>query len=290
MDKVLVVDDEPDTANLAKMILEDAGYRVTCASGGDEALKTVETSAPDLILLDLVMPGKSGLQVCKILRDQSWTRRTPVIMFTVLGRPVDKKLTSDAGANAHLTKPFTKETLLSEVAKFISAAKAGKFSNQLGMDHKQLLGRKILVEFDPRTDYERVVRDFTLECVSHGEKTIILSREGSVIRQVLQSEMNIEFMELDPTIKFSSLLSDNEGRSLSLVLDNLTDLSLSRSEEVAYKFTQNSLLVLAEQRVTAIFLVNPLAHNEKSIASLRGLFSNQLTYENHCLKFVRSAA
>ncbi len=290
MDKILVVDDEPDTANLAKIILEEAGYRVICASEGLEALKKVEISSPDLVLLDLVMPGMSGLEVCKILKGQSWTRQTPVIIFTVLGRPIDRKLTGEAGANAHLTKPFTKEGLLSEVEGLLKEAKAGKFSKQLGIEHGELTGRKILLEFDPRTDYDRIIRDFALECRSYGEEVIVLSRKESAILQVLEGEENINFVNLDPTrILFSPILVENEDRTLSLVVDNLTDIALSRSEEDAYRFTQNSLNVLAIPTVTAVYLVNPLAHDQKAIASLRGLFSNQLVYENRCINLVRFA-
>jgi len=290
MDKILVVDDEPDTANLAKMILEDAGYQVTCASEGAEALKKIESSCPDLILMDLVMPGMSGLEVCKILKGQSWTRPTPVIIFTVLDRPIDRKLTSNAGANAHLIKPFTKEALLSEVEVLLKEAKESKFSDQLGITHDELNGRKILLEFDPRTDYDRIVRDYALECKFHNELVIVFSRRESAIQQAVEGEEGIRCTELDSTMKFSPLLAEDDGRPLSFIVDSLSDLAVSRSEDEAYRFAQNSLNVLATPRVSAIYLVNPQAHNEKAIASLRGLYSNQLTYANHTLSSVRFAA
>jgi CheY-like chemotaxis protein len=290
MDKILVVDDEPDTANLAKMILEDAGYQVTCASEGAEALKMIESSCPDLVLMDLVMPGMSGLQVCKILKDQSWTRPTPVIIFTVLDRPSDRTLTSNARANAHLVKPFTREALLSEVEVLLKNAKQSKFSDQLNITHDALIGRKILLEFDPRTDYDRIVRDYALECKSHNELVFVLSRKESAIQQGLEGEEGIRFTEFDSTMKFSPLLAENDEKPLSFVVDSLSDLALSRSENEAYRFAQNSLNALATPRVSAIYLVNPQAHNEKALASLRGLYSNQLTYKNHTLTSVRFAA
>ncbi len=106
MDRIMVVDDEPDIVNLVSKILQKAGYWVSSASTGDQALEAIETEAPDLILLDLVMPGKSGLEVCKILKSQPKTKDIPVIMFTALGRDVDRNLSSWAGADAHITKPF----------------------------------------------------------------------------------------------------------------------------------------------------------------------------------------
>ncbi len=64
---------------------------------------------PDLILLDVVMPGKSGLEVCKILKVSSQDQHIPVVMFTALGRDVDRKLGAEAGADGHFIKPFTPE-------------------------------------------------------------------------------------------------------------------------------------------------------------------------------------
>jgi len=272
------------------MILQDAGYKVTCASEGAEALKMVESSCPDLVLMDLVMPGMSGLQVCKVLKDQPWTRPTPVIIFTVLDRPSDRTLTSNAGANAHLVKPFSKEVLLSKVEALLKKAKESKFSDQLNITHDDLIGRKILLEFDPRTDYDRIVRDYALECKFHNELVFVFSRRESAVQQGLEGEEGIQFTEFDATVKFSPLLSENGERPLSFIVDSLSELALSRSENEAYRFAQNSLNALATPRVSAIFLVNPQAHNEKAIASLRGLYSNQLTYGNHTLSSVRFPA
>ena len=79
------------------MILEKEGYWVSSASNGEEALQLLEQHDPDLVLLDLVMPGKSGLEVCEIIKTQARTKNIPVIMFTALGRDVDRKLSAWAG-------------------------------------------------------------------------------------------------------------------------------------------------------------------------------------------------
>ena len=110
-DKILIVDDAPDTIHLTKLILEGIGYQAVSASDGDEALQKMNSEMPDLILLDLVMPGKSGLEVCRILKTQPMTKLIPVIMFTALGREIDKKLVKDAGADGHLIKPFQEDEL-----------------------------------------------------------------------------------------------------------------------------------------------------------------------------------
>jgi len=129
-DKVLVVDDEADILDLARMILEEDGYCVVEASSGDEALLKAEAENPDLILLDVVMPGKSGLEVCKTLKSQAKTKNIPVVMFTVFYQEMDMKLSRDAGAKGYLTKPFTPESLLTAVNKYIEEAKAYEFSKQ----------------------------------------------------------------------------------------------------------------------------------------------------------------
>ena len=160
----MVVDDEVDIINLLKLILEAEGYEVVTAVSGDQALELAEIETPDLVLLDLMMPGKSGLETCKCLKVQPRTRNTPVIIFSALGREVDKKQTAEAGASAHVTKPFNNIGLLTEVKRCLNEIRGWKFSKQLGVEHSKLVGKKILLEFDPTTDYERVVRDFVSEC------------------------------------------------------------------------------------------------------------------------------
>ena len=126
-DKILIVDDESDILNLAKVILEKNGFRVVDASDGDEALVKAEAEMPDLVLLDVVMPGRSGLEICKILKTQVTTKHTPVVMFTVLGRDVDRKLGTEAGADGQLTKPFTSDALLTEVKLHLDKTRADNF-------------------------------------------------------------------------------------------------------------------------------------------------------------------
>ena len=111
MDKILVTDDEPDILNLAKLNLEAAGFEVITATNAEETLSKADSELPDLILHDVVMPGMGGFEVCKILKEQSKTRLIPVVLFTALGRDVDRKMGSDAGADGFVTKPFTSEEL-----------------------------------------------------------------------------------------------------------------------------------------------------------------------------------
>lgn len=125
-EKILVVDDEADVRNLTKMMLEGAGYEVIQASNGDEALAKVATETPNLVLLDVVMPGKSGFEVCKTLKANERTRKIPVIIFTVLGREVDFRLSIESGADEFLSKPLKPEdmsNLVKEIRTQLDKAK-----------------------------------------------------------------------------------------------------------------------------------------------------------------------
>lgn len=283
MDKLLVVDDESDIISLLKLVLEAEGYQVVSALSGDEALNLAEIEAPDLVLLDLMMPGKSGLETCRQLKNQHRTSSIPVIIFSALGRDVDKKLTAEAGASAHITKPFNNVGLLTEVRRCLNEAKGWKFSRQLGIEHNKLGGKKILLEFEPRTDYERLVRDFALECAFLGESVIIMTKKGSSIHQAVDGDQGIKFIDLERAPELLPVLKENSDGPLSMVIDSLTDLALSGYFDGSgyngmYKFVQSTIETIDEPSITALFLLNPSAHDPKDIASVRGVFSNQLVY------------
>ena len=132
VDRILVADDEPDIVNLAKVILEGEGYQVSVASNGVEALRKAEAELPDLILLDVIMPAKSGWEVCKTLKSQDKTKHIPVVIFTVLSKPlgddVSRMRAEEAGCDGYLAKPFTPEGLLAEVKKHLDQARVQRLS------------------------------------------------------------------------------------------------------------------------------------------------------------------
>ncbi len=284
MDKLLVVDDEPDIISLLKLVLEAEGYQITPALSGDEALRLTEIEVPDLILLDLMMPGKSGLETCRYLKNNPRTRNIPVIVFSALGREVDKKLTAEAGANAHLTKPFNNLGVLTEIKRCLGEARGLKFSKQLGIEHSKLMGKKMLLEFEPSTDYDRFVRDFALECAFLQEPVVVMTQKASSIRQALEGDQGIRFIDLERlTWRLLSVVKENSEGPLSLVVDSLTDLAFNEDPDGGeyrgmYKFAQYAVQVLAEPRITAVFLMNASAHDPKDVASVRGVFNNQLLY------------
>jgi CheY-like chemotaxis protein len=273
----MVVDDEMQMVEAAKMVLEGEGYQVISASNGDEALQKVDGEMPDLILLDMMMPGKSGLEVCKILKGNAKNRHIPVVMFTALGRDVDRKLGAEAGADGYFTKPFAPEALIAEVKKHVNQARAEKFSKQLGTEHGQLRGKKLLFEFDPSAPYERCVRDYVLECLHHGEVVVVFSKKGNAVRRAVEDEKGVEFFDVTPGSMLSPILEKHREEPLSLVYDSLTDLALSVDMKTAYAFARNAIELLSKPTATALFLLNPSAHDPRDTASLRGLLSSQVT-------------
>ena len=112
MSSVLVVEDESAIAELISINLRRAGYEVTIATSADQAQSLVDRVLPDLVLLDWMLPGQSGLQLARRWRGDARTRELPIIMLTARNEEADKISGLDAGADDYLTKPFsTKEQI-----------------------------------------------------------------------------------------------------------------------------------------------------------------------------------
>jgi len=167
--------------------------------------------------------------------------------------------------------------------------RTGKFSAQLGVEHKALLGKKMLFEFDPSTPYQKVIRDFALECVFNKETIIVLTPSGSVIQRALEGDEGVKVINLTHDTMLSPILEENAERPLNLIYDSLTDLALSTDSRTAYRFAMNSLRQLSDPRTTALFLLNPSAHEPKDVSSLRGLFSSQVFYGKEGMSRIKFA-
>lgn len=115
MATVLIVEDEQAIALLIKYNLEKAGYETICVSQGDKVLPEVEKNNPSLILLDWMLPEISGLELCKIIRNNPDYKNTPIIMLTAKGQEEDKVAGLSAGADDYVTKPFSVPELLARI-------------------------------------------------------------------------------------------------------------------------------------------------------------------------------
>jgi len=115
MASILIVDDEPENLELMEGVLAPTGHTIRMAGGGRQALQAVQQEPPDLILLDLMMPGMSGFEVCEMLRANEATARIPIIVVTALDQLGIKERTLALGADDYLTKPIQAAEVLARV-------------------------------------------------------------------------------------------------------------------------------------------------------------------------------
>lgn len=119
---VLVVDDEPKTAKIARDYLENSGFQVTTAANGVDALAAARHERPDLVVLDLNIPGLDGLDVCRALRRES---DVPIIMLTARVEETDRLIGLELGADDYITKPFSPRELVARVRAVLRRTKGG---------------------------------------------------------------------------------------------------------------------------------------------------------------------
>lgn len=112
---VLVIDDEKDIRELLQYNLSKEGYEVAAAKTGEEGFETARSKKPDLIILDLMLPGIDGLEVCRMLRANASTKHLPILMLTAKGGETDQVVGLELGADEYIVKPFSVKVLLARV-------------------------------------------------------------------------------------------------------------------------------------------------------------------------------
>lgn len=118
-EKILVVDDEEDILELVRYNLDREGYTVCCAVSGEEALKAADADVPDLVILDLMLPGIDGLDVARRLRQNPSTKEVPIVMLTAKGEEADVVAGLELGADDYVTKPFSPRILIARMKAVI---------------------------------------------------------------------------------------------------------------------------------------------------------------------------
>jgi DNA-binding response OmpR family regulator len=119
--KVLIVDDEIDSLKLIGLLLESKGYQIVAAQNGERAIEKALQEPPDLVILDVMMPGMSGYEVCRRLRTNPQTATIPILMFTAKTQVMDKVIGFEAGADEYLTKPIQPAELLDRVEMLLTS-------------------------------------------------------------------------------------------------------------------------------------------------------------------------
>jgi len=166
--RILIVDDEQDILQLVTYNLKKEGYLVEEARTGDEALRLVRERPYQLILLDLMLPGLSGMEVCRILKKDPETAQVPIIMLTARTEEMDKVMGLETGADDYITKPFSVRELVARVKSVIRRAEG------------VITGRKVLQAGGLEIDLER-------HRVKVGDKTVDLSpTEFRLLRFLLE--------------------------------------------------------------------------------------------------------
>ena len=117
---ILIIEDDPSFSRAINHIVEKEGYNVDTASNGMTGLRMVKENPPDLLILDVMLPGLDGFEICSQLRGEPTTASLPIIMLSAKGQETDKETGLKVGANEYLTKPVNRELLLETINKLLS--------------------------------------------------------------------------------------------------------------------------------------------------------------------------
>lgn len=164
-EKILIVDDEEHIQELIKFNLENSGYKVLLAGNGIDALKLAKSERPDLVLLDLMLPGMDGYEVCKEIRKDNAISTMPIIMITAKSEELDKILGLELGADDYMTKPFS-------VRELVARAKA-------------VLRRTTSQPLDKSFKFENIAVDFEKHEVTREGKKIDLTLKEFELLEIL---------------------------------------------------------------------------------------------------------
>lgn len=190
--KILVVDDEQSIVTLLKYNLETAGYIVEVAYDGEEALKKVETEQPELIVLDVMLPKKDGIEVCKTIRSDK--NLVPILMLTAKDDEFDRVLGLELGADDYMTKPFSPREVVARVKAIL---RRSQFVNEIekeDVDDEDIIIGSIRI----RPEFFEVYKEDELLELTLKEFELLLyliERQGRVITRehMLNSVWNYEF-------------------------------------------------------------------------------------------------
>ena len=143
--KILVIEDDPSTLRLTKYILEQEGYQVLTAPNGLEGIRKAKSEEPDLIILDVLLPGVDGFEICHRLRAEPQTARLPILMLSVKAREIDKATGFKVGADDYITKPADPSEIVNRVESLLAKKTAAKSEMAAVVGSKRGVGTTTLV-------------------------------------------------------------------------------------------------------------------------------------------------
>lgn len=174
-DKILIVDDEEHIVELLKFNLNNAGYYILTANDGIEAVKIAKSEKPNLILLDLMLPGLDGFDVCKEIKREKEMKNTAIIMLTAKGEELDKILGLELGADDYITKPFSVRELLARVKAVLRRFNTS--NNDL--EEKIYESKKLKVDFERH------------EVIACGKKVDLTLKEFELLQILIKNKGKI---------------------------------------------------------------------------------------------------
>ncbi len=272
--KVLIVDDVPENIQVLAHLLNEKGLKVSYADSGIKALKAIKNNLPDLILLDVSMPGMDGFEVCEKLKKDEITADIPVIFLTAKVDQQDVINGLEKGAVDYVTKPFNAKELINRVFTHLEL----KYTRDLIRKQNQELIKL------------NEVKNQLFSVISHDMKNLF----NNILFGTESLEKEIEHFSKEDVVQMAGVVNDSAKRAYDL-LQNLLDWSRSQMDNIAIKPTEVEMLMLVNQSVT---LFRPSTQKKKLIievfpegndfsafadidmvrAILRNLLSNAIKY------------
>ncbi|MGE5632868.1 MAG: response regulator [Caulobacteraceae bacterium] len=175
--RILVIEDEINIQELLKYNLEKNGYKVTVVENGTDGLEEALRNVPDLILLDIMLPGLDGLEICKRLRMDKSTKKVPIFMLTARSEELDKVLGLELGADDYITKPFSVKELIARIR-----AAMRRIGDDTDGETAKAVDNLILS-----------IRDIEIDCEKYevrqaGEKVVLTLKEFELLKMLVENK------------------------------------------------------------------------------------------------------
>src|ERR671915_203054 len=231
--KILVVEDEPDISKLVSYNLTQEKYRVLTAEDGEQALKVIQRAKPNLVVLDLMLPGLSGMELCKILRDRPETAKLPILMLTAKAGEADRVVGLEMGADDYLAKPFSPREMVARVRAILRRSESSTAAESAPSYQKGALK----IDFSTYEVFARgqqiklTLKEFELLCFLVQNSNRVLSRD-QLLDRVWGGETFVTPRTVDVHIRRLRKAIENDDRKPKWILT---------LRGVGYKFDEKAL-------------------------------------------------
>jgi phosphate regulon transcriptional regulator PhoB len=198
--KILIVDDEHDIVDLVSYNLKKEGFRITTAVDGEQALHKIRKDKFDLVVLDLMLPGLQGVELCRIIRNDPKAADTPIIMLTAKGEEVDRVIGLESGADDYMTKPFSSRELIARIKAVLRRTKEKETTEKTIRIGNLLINLETYGVTKGKTPLELSATEFKLLLYLVERKGKVFSRE-QLVDAVWKGEAFIEPRTVDVHIR-----------------------------------------------------------------------------------------